>query len=198
MRLADDEITIRLEGETTIHLRPTLRAAFRLERRYGGFDKLFLSIVDGNLSCMADVIRESASAPSTLPTFLTELADLPVITGLEILTLPLLSHVAKLAGTDDNETDAEPGERITFAEYHTRLFRIATGWVGWTPETAWNATAAEITEAFKGRTEMLKAIFAPAKEPGESAIPREHAPEEIRAGFEKLRVMCASGQNRAW
>ena len=33
------------------------------------------------------------------------------------------------------------------------------GWLGWAPEQAWNATPAEITEAYKGRRELLSAMF---------------------------------------
>ncbi|MEA2897358.1 MAG: hypothetical protein QOJ84_2973 [Bradyrhizobium sp.] len=70
-----------------------------------------------------------------------------------------------LAGADGNSA-SEPkpdAERIPFAEYHTRLFRLATGWLGWTPADAWEATAAEITEAYKGRRELLSAMFGSGK-----------------------------------
>ena len=39
--------------------------------------------------------------------------------------------VLALAGVDtDQPKQAGEGERITFAEYHAKLFRIATGWPG--------------------------------------------------------------------
>ena len=80
MRLADD-ITITLDHET-IYLRPSLWAAFRLERRYG-FDKIIQAIAGGNLAIMADVIRESSDQHSTLPDFLDCISSLG--------TLPLLA-----------------------------------------------------------------------------------------------------------
>lgn len=49
MQLAADEITITVGGER-VHLRPTLRAAFRLERRHGGFDKIMKAILQGSLT----------------------------------------------------------------------------------------------------------------------------------------------------
>jgi hypothetical protein len=55
MRLAADETMIRLDHET-VHLRPTLKAALRLERRHGGFDKLARAVADGSLTVIADVI----------------------------------------------------------------------------------------------------------------------------------------------
>ena len=160
MRLASDEITIKLDHET-IYLRPSLRAAFRLERRYDGFDKIIKGIADGNFSTMADVIRESAEPRSAFADFLDDIDALPMRLAIERIAEPLVAHVKALAGVD-GDAATEPksdGERIPFAEYHTKLFRLATGWLGWTPTDAWEATPAEITEAYKGRREFLSAIF---------------------------------------
>jgi hypothetical protein len=160
MRLADDEITIKLDHET-IYLRPSLRAAFRLERRHGGFGKIAKGITDGNFSIMADVIRESAEPRSAFADFLDDIDALPMRLAIERIAEPLIAHVMALAGVD-GDTTREPKpdvERIPFAEYHTKLFRLATGWLGWTPTDAWEATPAEITEAYKGRRELLSAMF---------------------------------------
>ncbi|MCC6736522.1 MAG: hypothetical protein IT534_10415 [Bauldia sp.] len=194
MQLAADEITIRLDGET-VFLRPTLRAATRLERRYG-FPKLMEAVAEGNLTIIADVIRESGGEWSNLLTVIERISGMGLRKGLEALTAPLLAHVGALAGLDPSDTPAEEatGERMTFADYHAQLFRIATGWLGWTPETAWNATAAEILEAHKGRVEMLKAIYgAPSDEPG--TVPREHTEEEVREGIETLKMLVGRGAN---
>jgi hypothetical protein len=164
MRLAQDDITINLDHET-IYLRPSLRAAFRLERRHGGFDKIIKGIVSGNLSIMADVIRESADPRSALPDFLDCIDALPLRIAMERISEPLIAHVMVLAGVD-NDTASEPrpdAERIPFADYHTKLFRLATGWLGWTPADAREATPAEITEAYKGRRELLTAMFGGGK-----------------------------------
>ena len=164
MRLAQDEIKITLDHEA-IYLRPSLRAAFRLERRHGGFDKIIKGIVDGNFSIMADVIRESTDPRTSFAYFLGGADQLPMRLAIERVAEPLITHVMALAGVD-GETAQEPtlaAERIPFAEYHTKLFRLATGWLGWTPADAWEATPAEITEAYKGRREFLSAIFGGGK-----------------------------------
>ena len=164
MRLAQDEITIDL-GHEVIRLRASLRAAFRLERRHGGFDKIIKGIADGNLGLMADVIRESADPRSTFAEFLAGIDALPMGLALARISEPLIAHVMALAGADDDApTEPSPdSERIPFAEYHTKLFRLATGWLGWTPADAWEATPAEITEAYQGRREMLSAMFGGGK-----------------------------------
>lgn len=164
MRLAQDEITIDL-GHEVIRLRASLRAAFRLERRHNGFEAIIKGIASGNFSIMADVIRESADPRSTFADFLDGINALPMGLALTRISEPLIAHVMVLAGAD-SEATTEPSpdsERIPFAEYHTKLFRLATGWLGWTPADAWEATPAEITEAYKGRREMLSAMFGGGK-----------------------------------
>src|ERR1700754_982125 len=106
MRLADDEITIRI-GQETVHLRPTLRAAFRLERRYGGFDKVIKAILDGSLTVIADVIAESSDRWSGIPDLLKAFDAAPLKSSVECLSVPVLNHVFALVGLNDdsNATD---------------------------------------------------------------------------------------------
>jgi hypothetical protein len=164
MRLADDEITINLDHET-IYLRPSLRAAFRLESRHGGFDKILRGVADGNFTMMADVIREGADARSSFADFLDCIDELPLRLAIERISEPLIAYVMTLTGVDsDNKGEAKPDAKpMPFAEYHTRLFRMATGWLGWTPADAWEATPAEITEAYQGRLDLLSAMFGSRK-----------------------------------
>ena len=160
MLLADE--TIFNVGHEVIRLRGSLRAAFRLERQFRGFDKIVAAILDGNVSVMAAVIRECSYDKTDLAYLLDSGGALSIRIVREDISGPLISHVGILAGFDadapEQQNDAD-GERISFAEYHTKLFRLATGWLGWTPDAAWNATPAEITEAYQGRVEMLGAMF---------------------------------------
>lgn len=158
MRLAVDDIQVRV-GAATAHLRPSLRAAFRLERRFG-FPKLVAAINEGNLTVIADVIRETADDDSDIPGMLDALGDLPLRDGIAALSVPVLQVVLALSGADE-EAKAKPatGKPVSFEEYHSRLYRIGAGWLGWTPETTWKATPAEIIEAYQGRADLLRSIF---------------------------------------
>ncbi|QOZ26171.1 hypothetical protein [Bradyrhizobium sp. CCBAU 51753] len=160
MRLANDEIAISLDNET-IHLRATLRAAFRIERAYGGFQNLSEAIYECRIAAFEEVIRLSAVDPDVaLNRFYKHVLDKPLAEVANNLIEPLLKFVALLAGVDDDQDDAKPaGKPIAFDQYFTRLFQIATGWLGWSPEQAWSATPAEIINAHIGRQQMLKAIF---------------------------------------
>lgn len=167
MRLADHETTVRLDGRT-FHLRPTLRAAFRLERRYG-LPALMKAIRDGNVTTIADVLAETSGQMVTVDSLLPGEG-----TGLDrvlaLVTPALVATVLALAGVDPDadtapDDDNEKADPVPFAEHFERLFRIATGWLGWTPAEAWNATLAEITAAYEGRVELLKAIFGSDDKP---------------------------------
>lgn len=170
MQLATDTITIEARGHT-IALRPSLRAATRLARRHGSFAPLLRGILDGHVGIITDLIREGGSVGDDRLLDTLETDGLAVM--LDLLTNPLMQFVLALAGYDDSNVEEptdQAAEPIAFDDYHKRLFGIATGWLGWTPEVAWNATPAEIVAAHQGRVEMLKAIYgsgdqakAPAK-----------------------------------
>lgn len=158
MRLADSEIAISLDNET-IHLRASLRAAYRLEKHHEGFQNLSEAIALCNLGSFVDVIRESSPDPSAVDRFFGALRATSVNETISELREPFLKFVLLLAGVDQESQTAASGTPIPFEEYFASLYRIATGWLGWTPEQAWNATAPEIIEAHRGRSEMLAAIF---------------------------------------
>ena len=171
--LAADPIVIKV-GRERHHLRPTLRAAMRLNRRFGGLDKLAAAIADENVSVMAAIIAEAEDDPSDLPEIIAGMVAAPLHEAVAALKEPLLRFVAQLFGfdpeaADDDKPDAADAAPVTFAEHYARLYRMATGWLGWPPETAWDATPAEITEAAKGRTELLKAIFGGSDKPAEQS-----------------------------
>ncbi|MGF7160329.1 hypothetical protein FHS85_001952 [Rhodoligotrophos appendicifer] len=199
MRLAADEITLTIAGET-VRLRPTLRAATRLERQFSGFHKLLLAVHQGSVSAIAAVIRECADHASGIPHNLEMLAGYVLTTGIEYLIAPISDHVLRLAGVDDepeepaaeNKTSATP---VSIAEYHRTLFEFGTGWLGWTPETTWNATAAEILAAYAGKASMLRAIYGTA-EPAETK-PNFHTEHQRAEGILTLKMMQAFGANRA-
>jgi hypothetical protein len=189
MRLADANLIVRVEGQEFI-LRPTLRAAYRLERQFGGFAPLMRQLLDGSLTAMAAVIREASSNPSDLPAFLEGIQSMPLRTGIDPLRTVLITFVCDLAGIDpDQQDEPRPSSRMEAKDYHEHLFKIGTGWLGWTPEATWNATIPELRAAYEGRLEMLKAIFGSEKDKTETV------PEED--GWHVLRAMAASGQNKA-
>lgn len=153
MRLANDEMVLTLSPSVTMTLRPSLRAAFRLNEKYDGFQALYMAIREGNLTAINDLIEAAESGhryrePSVAELLAPELID------------QLLAFIPVLCGADDRAGEQpEAGEPISFEESFTQLYQIGTGWLGWTPEVTWNATPAEIINAKEGRVQMLAAIF---------------------------------------
>lgn len=150
------DVTISL-GRFFVTLRPTLRAAATLHERWGGFAPLLKAVSQGNHSAICDLIRVSAisDASGVLNTIEYEALHF----SLHALAEPLARFVLSLAGVDEGKENRKEGEPITFDEFHHRLFEIATGWLGWSPDQAWDATPGEILAAQRGRLELLKAIF---------------------------------------
>lgn len=141
-------------ADTEIELRPSLRRAMQLERRAGSFRQLLSDISEGSLTAALAIIEPHADGMLFLENrVFDELAQLqPVLTA----------YVLQCAGIDPEEpaTSRKTKDKgQPFADYLTGLYRIGTGWLGWTPEITLDATPAEIIEANKGRMEMLKAIF---------------------------------------
>ncbi len=157
MKLADD-ITIRVAGEL-ITLRPSLRHAIRLERRHGSFAALAREVMDGSLTAAIEIIEPQADGLPFLPN--------RVLDELPRLQPALLAYVMALAGIDPDEAPkgkADNSNSQSFADYLSGLYRIGTGWLGWTPADTLDATPAEIIEAHKGRLEMLRAVFGGKEE----------------------------------
>ncbi|MBJ7578141.1 hypothetical protein JHC09_09600 [Devosia sp. MC532] len=205
MRLGADSIFVELAGEA-FELRPSLRACMRLVRRHQ-LNGLLSAVQDFNFTVIADVFGEAGIKPSLLQ---REIAA----TGLGVvrnrLTGPLSEFALAVAGIDPYDAKpapATPGESLSPSEMHTRLFEIATGWLGWTPEEAWNATPAEIIASKNGRTDLitdiLKAVFGSSDQAAQ-AVPQytEALLDQIERdgrdpAFDRAGLRALKGKERA-
>lgn len=179
MRLGADAISIELAGEA-FELRPSLRAGLRLVRRHG-LPALAVAARDFNVTVIMDVLREAAIKPALL---LAEIAAIGLVTVRHRLTGPLAQFALAIAGIDPDEAEAPvpaAGKPMTHEGFFIRLFEIATGWLGWSPEEAWNATPAEIIAAQSGRTDLitdvLKAVFGTSETA--APTPEIYTPERL-------------------
>ena len=149
---------------------------------------MFTGCCDGNLTLMAEIV-EACSERNLLNTII----DIPLSKVIPPLLETLSAFVLTLAGVDaDSKSDSQSGdESMPFADYHAKLFRIGTGWLGWSPETTWNATAAEITEAYSGHIEMLRAIHGGSEETDRPTTRQTDKPQDAvfdRAGLKALKL----------
>jgi len=151
MKLASD-IEIDMGG-VPLTLRPSLCCAVRLERRPGGIHRLLRDVADDSYGAALEIILphvvDKVSATQIAA------ADIPA------LRPHLMAYLMACAGIDPDDTPADKPKRktITITEQLADLYKIGTGWLGWSPAETMDATPAEIMEAYSGRLEMLKAIF---------------------------------------
>jgi len=196
LRLADDEIVLTI-GAETICLRPSLRAAARLNHKFGGLDALLLKIAEDHFGALSDVIREASSARHDLAFLLSAPNSPPLYKLFETFRNPVISLVLAMSGHDPDAKDTRPADehKISFAELFDRLFAMATGILGWNAQDAWNATPNEIMAAVKGRMtfvgDVLKAIFGKTDSTGDKASGPDRNGTLDRAGLAELKALSA-------
>lgn len=198
-RLFYEEFRIEVGGED-ITLRPTLRAATLVLARYGDLTTAFRSLTELNVTVMADLLRTGSGQrlPHIHFALCDRLNDLgPVVDALSAFLAALSG-----AGAANDNADAKPkptakkrkkAKPLTLAEYHAKLFSLATGAIGWAPADAWEATPAEIEAAYAGRCTLIGDILKAALGSGDGK--REYDPldtERDEDGFAELRMMAGA------
>ncbi|MGE3247969.1 MAG: hypothetical protein AB7J19_16715 [Beijerinckiaceae bacterium] len=174
-------------------LRPTLRAASTLNRRYGGFGQIIEALDDGNLECAYDVAKACIADRQEFVSYAGMIGKAPLSETLNAVVPPILALILNMTGADQDEADTRrKAPKMSFEQYHEELFQIACGWLLWTPDVAWNATPAEILTAYKGRLAMLKAIHGGGEEDTSNDSPKTYDPGELdREGLAALKAMAA-------
>lgn len=64
---------------------------------------------------------------------------------------------------------------MTEAQYLCHMFGVATGWLGWSPEIAWNCTVPEINTAIAARVEFIQ-MTTPGMTPKKSPKAEKASP----------------------
>lgn len=167
-------------GSKAYTLRPTLRAAFDLNQKYNGFHNISRYLAEGSLTTAVDLINATIVDPQAWAAY--ALAGNAVVRDLMAAHDQLQDFVLVLTGANDKADDKpQTGQPISFEEYFTELYRLATGWLGWSPADAWDATPAEILNAQQGRVAMLKAIFGGNKDDQSADMTDSSAKADLNA-----------------
>lgn len=175
-RPAYEQVTIA-HGGNTVTLRPSLRAAITLEARYG-FPAMFRALEEGNLTIISEIILAASVSRQDAAAFLLGLDGRPLSSFIGPARLPLAELVsmfrpAPVIRLDTKALAAPTGKSVAWADYYADLYEKATGWLGWTPETAWNATPTEIDRAYSGHVDKLKAMHG-----GEDKEEKQNDPDQ--------------------
>ncbi|MEQ8899287.1 MAG: hypothetical protein RID23_19570 [Roseovarius sp.] len=188
-------------GRSAVFLRPSLRAATNLERLHGGFPALLRKIEEFDTRTVCAAITYSADRDAA-ERLLAYASTQPLSGFMLAAQRPLFELVQALLpeAPDDQHNAKTTGDPMPWAEVYRELFGLATGWLGWTPETAWSATPQEITDAFNAHLAKLKAIHGSAEDdddqspdtytPGQLAQieAKGHDPAFDRAGLQGLKA----------
>lgn len=194
-----EEVTIA-HGGNVVTLRPSLRAAATLEARHG-FPALFRALDDYNLTIVSDIILASCPCRKDAAAFLSVSIGRPLFPFFAAVCEPLSQIVEMLMPAPDPKAKRSSGSAMPWPDYYAELYRAATGWLGWTPEEAWNATPTEIERAHSAHVERLIAINGTTaeeeREPDPAQAERNRAagldPAFDRAGLQALKMKIAGG-----
>ncbi|CAM3835729.1 hypothetical protein CESP606_11710 [Cereibacter sphaeroides] len=195
MPLAPEEITLT-HREHTLRLRPSLRAALILERLHDGFARLFEKLDEANTQTLHAIIRTAATDPHRAESFLASARNVPLAPFLRAVQAPVAALCEGLLLPPDESSKPTPKAKpLPWVDALTELYKIGTGWLGWTPAETLNATPAEIILAFDGRIAQLKALHGTADEadPGDTARRERNLAEGLDPDFDRegLRALAA-------
>jgi hypothetical protein len=203
-RPAYEQVTIA-HGGTTVTLRPTLRAAVTLEARFG-FPAMFRALEEGSFTVISQIILTTALRQDAAAFLPSEAAGRPLSPFISATRMPLAELVSMLMPAPDPKAKdvRTSGKPVTWPDFYADLYENATGWLGWTPDQAWNATPTEICRAYAGHVAKLKAIHGSGeddKPTGKAPDPDQAArneaagldPEFDRAALRALKAKLAGG-----
>ncbi|MBP2446377.1 hypothetical protein [Rhizobium leguminosarum] len=202
-RPAFEQVTIA-HGGNSVTLRPSLRAAATLEERHG-LPALFRALNDLNLTIISDIILTASLPGHDAAAFLSSTSGKPLFPFFMAAQKPLADLVSMFMPAPDPKAPPSTGtgKPMPWSEVFATLFDSATGWLGWTPDAAWNATPTEITRAMSAhfdrlvRTGVLVRDKTTAKAPDPEQAARNIAenldPEFDRAGLRALKAKISQG-----
>ena len=166
-------------GGNAVFLRPSLRAATHLERLHGGFPALLRKVEEFDTHTVRAAITYSADKDAA-ERLLAYVSTQPLSGFILAAQRPLFELVQSLlpGAPEGKSKHKATGDPMPWAEVYRELFGLATGWLGWTPETAWSATPQEITDAFNAHLAKLKAIHGSAED-NEDQNPDTYSPGRL-------------------
>jgi hypothetical protein len=182
----DDEFTLSHNGNS-VQLRPSLRAAMRLERLHDGFGPLITKLDQFNTATIRDMILIAATDYSAAQRFLAAISTEPLQTYSRTVTGPLeslLTAFLPAPSPDTPSTSTTPEKAVPWSEAYAQLYQIGTGWLGWTPSETWAATPTEITQALEGRVAHLIAMNGGSGNTEVTSASAAQREENIAAGLD--------------
>lgn len=191
---AYDGITLA-HGDITVRLRPSLRAASSLVQKHGDLASVFRHLSEFHTSTVREIIALTATDRHDAADFLRSVSSGPLEQFVKIAQAPLISLcLALIPAPDPDRKHVADDKMIPLPKLYRELFRLAGGWLHWAPDTVWNATPTEITEALAGHNAKLRAIYGSKDE--EAADDRPNLDTSATLDSEGLNRLRGMGRLR--
>jgi hypothetical protein len=191
MQKLAESIEIKLSG-VVLDLRPSLRHALRLECRPGGFQRLLADLQDGSLIAYCEIIRPHYDGPEM--GFASR-----VFEAMNDLQEPLSEYVVACLGIDPDakpDSDQGDGKTVPFNDHLVNLYKVGTGWLGWTPDDTLDATPTQIRLAYEGRIDLLKAIFGGSDETDKKLPDGMSLDDKLKSAFGTFKTTKAPPRHK--
>ncbi len=187
MNIAPAPVVLEL-GNSTFVLRPSLGAAIRLAYAHE-LPALVKGVAEGRLSMVSAVIAETSGA--SLSEVSAALAP-PLSRKLANAIHACMAVLAAMLDFGEEEHGRGTGGPMPLMTALESLFEVACGHIGWTADATLSATPAQILMAYRGRVQLLKALFGNSEEDDKPARTSTERDPDASA---KLRMLMASGAN---
>ena len=194
-------------GGNTVWLKPSLRAATNLEALHGGFPALLSKLHEFDTATIREIIRYAAPDRADAQTLLNALSGAALRTFQQVTLAPAFALLTALMTPLSEKITGEAAKAsatkaVAWADLYADLYKLATGWLGWTPYTAWNATLPEILNAIDGHIDQLKTVHGGSEDQATTAptmtndqrqanIDAGLDPDFDRAGLHALKAKMA-------
>lgn len=184
-----ETVTVQIGGRG-FALRPTLRAAIGVLEAGPGYDVALQRLRDGEFGFTLAVFAhglDDLAAPPTEADCWEAFVSGYLADDLARFVLILANGGEPLKPIDAAETRTGGGEALSHADYLARLFKLGTGWLGWTADQTLDTPMPAIVSAYVGRQDMLRALFGGADAPASrNSIPLDQKLRLAMAGARKV------------
>lgn len=180
------EILLR-HGDHALTLRASLRAAIALEAEPGGFAALFAKIAGQHVTAIRSVILTAATDRTAAERLLADASTKPLapfVMSAQAACLALLMALIPAGQGETPKPTTPPAKPMPFGQYLADLFGYATGWLGWTPSEAWNASPAEISAALTAHIDRLAKLTPGASSPASDDTKERQREQNEAAGLD--------------
>lgn len=151
--------TVLTHAGNSVVLRACLRAACALDSLPGGLADTLDRIGGQNYTTTKAAIRATATDAIAADRLLASLEGQPLqrfMQRAQIAILDVVQHI--LPASDEAATESPQAPAKAWGEHFADLYGFGTGWLGWAPETVWNASIQEITQALDAHVRRLVAM----------------------------------------